>query len=410
MSVITPAFNAAPWIAESIQSVLNQTHADLELIVVNDGSTDQTAEIVSRFDDKRIHYISQNNRGLAAARNRGLKHATGQYVGFLDADDLWNSTMLESTVEYLTQFEHLAIVRTGYTLIGPSGENLTSRPHWGPWTHDVLENLIINNVFVPHAALVRKKCLDAVGFFDESLRANEDWDLWLRLAASKAQFGFIDRPLAQYRRHANNMTLDYDRMRSSAIAVLDKTFGQKEIAERIGHLRSRAYTNVLMRSSIEALRNDLLGLALRDFALAADMDLRVTTEVSYYYQVACVDLGATGNLGLQSIDLARGISILKEIAQLIDSPGMSKAGWIDRARAKAAMHKALGMVHFSRGLDMGAAAANFGRSLRNGPFDAAVWVWLVRAFLGKQRILRIKEILGRPVVANVREDLSTSSE
>jgi len=395
VSVIIPAYNASRWIRESINSVLYQTYQDFELIVVDDGSTDSTGKIVHQFHDERIRYIYQENKGLAGARNTGIQASKGEYIGFLDADDLWHPEMLEACISYLEFNPQIDVVRTGFHYIDPDGKRMEVEPEWGPWCGDVLDRLIVNNVFIALAAIIRRRCFEGAGLFDESLRANEDWDLWLRITAAGFQYGFIHKALAMYRRHDSNMTLDYERMRTGALAVLDKIFSQTELKSKIAHLRNEAYANVLVRSCIEALRKDLVKSALNDLALAAEYEKSVINNLSLYYQIACIGLDGSHTPTSKDIDLERGKLYLCQLMEHIDTLEPIKVTPLDRRRAKATVHMALGMIYYSYKSDMQSARWHFAKGIRYIPFSQASWAWLVRTVIGKERLKRIRSLLKR---------------
>ena len=205
VSVIIPAYNAASFVQETIKSVLDQTFHDFELIVVDDGSTDQTSEIIKKYKDKRIRYFFKSNSGVSETRNFGLENAKGDVVAFLDADDLFLPTNLEKKVFYLranpeTDLVHSSEIRFS----SATGENITTV--FGS-EGKVLEKLLAmrgNVIHSPSSVVVRKRLLDQVGGFDPKLSTSADWDMWVRLSA-KTPFGYIPEPLVKYRVHAAQM-------------------------------------------------------------------------------------------------------------------------------------------------------------------------------------------------------------
>lgn len=192
-SVVMPAFNVEKTIAPAIESVLRQTRGDFELIVVDDGSTDGTYAAVEPFvDDPRIRVVRHENRGLACARNTGIAHAGGRYLAFLDSDDLWMPTYLEAMAGALDEDPDAAI---GYTdawvlddrtrAIYSHGTAMSSvnPPAEPPRDPHALLALLVTGNFIFSSATVRRTVIEDVGPFDARLRAAEDWELWLRIAA-----------------------------------------------------------------------------------------------------------------------------------------------------------------------------------------------------------------------------------
>jgi hypothetical protein len=213
VSVLMPAYNSAAYIGLAIDSVRVQTYSDWELIIVNDGSTDQTADIVAGYAqaEARIHLFQQPNGGEAAARNTTLDHAQGELLAFLDADDLYRPDHLALAVDYLQRHpEHDAVYTDGYH-IDPRGTHLTtlSSRRRGPFTGDLFEQVVrASDVFgPPGCVVVRARPIREYGLrFDTAIGYGTDWDFWARFAAGSA-FGYIDQATYLYRIHPGNLTL-----------------------------------------------------------------------------------------------------------------------------------------------------------------------------------------------------------
>lgn len=223
VSVIIPAFNQSHYVGEAIASVLAQTFQDYEIIVVDDGSADNTRQVVESFG--RAHYIFQDNRGESGARNTGIRHATGRYVAFLDADDTFLPGKLESQVPILDARPEIGAVFADVYLCDAKGrpEGLLSAQigDRGKASGQVFEALVHGNFLAVNSVLIRREILHQVGMFDESIRAFPDWDLWLRVAAQYAFF-YLDMPVANYRVHGNMVSRDQERMWQGALAVRRK--------------------------------------------------------------------------------------------------------------------------------------------------------------------------------------------
>jgi len=209
VSVIIPTHNRADMLKEAIESVRQQTFADWELIVVDDGSTDQTRDVVDacRTADGRIRYAWQPPQGVCAARNRGFGVATGEFIGFLDDDDLWLPNKLAVQVEYLRTHPAVGFVSCPMRVQGPHGRIEGMRP-----THPFVnsfEALLIHNRIQSTTPLVRRCWFERVGGFDPARARAADYDLWLRLARVVA-FASTTEPLAVYRIHGHNMTAHID--------------------------------------------------------------------------------------------------------------------------------------------------------------------------------------------------------
>jgi glycosyltransferase involved in cell wall biosynthesis len=201
LSVIITCYNYSKYLVGCVESALRQTHRDIEVIIVNDGSTDDTDDVVRRFlFDPRIRYIKQNNAGQASAKNTGIRQATGELLAFLDADDLWESSKLEKQVPLFSD-PAVGVVYSRARYIDEGGREAPfelSGKYLKPRSGHVTENLFMDN-FVPFSSSVaRRHCLEEFGGFDESLKMGIDWDLWLRLS-TKYKFAYVDQPLLLYR-------------------------------------------------------------------------------------------------------------------------------------------------------------------------------------------------------------------
>jgi glycosyltransferase involved in cell wall biosynthesis len=244
VSVIIPVYNQMQFVSQAIESVLAQTFIDYEIIVINDGSTDNTAEVLANYE-KHIRLITQTNAGLSAARNSGLTIARGEMIGFLDADDLWYPGMLSTMVAHLRRNPHIDLVCGAWDVIDEKGRII--KPLNKPSNFkakvqaDFLRAVATGNLFLVHALLIRHKCFECCGAFDPDLRAVEDWDMWIRLAAHGHKADLIDVPVARYRRHKGNMTYEPHRMEQASRQLLTRLFLNPQLAPRIADLQDHAY-------------------------------------------------------------------------------------------------------------------------------------------------------------------------
>ncbi len=248
VSVIIPAFNCARYIADAIDSVLAQTYQDLEIIVVDDGSTDGTGEVVRRYGD-RVRYIRQKNRGPSGAKNTGIQAARGEYISTLDGDDLWMPDRLEKLVPLLDQQPELGFAYGDCYRIDETPDHVWQQTafqiHGGARRGWVLERLVMVNFVPSQSVIIRRSALDAVGLFDETYRIGEDWDLWLRLAA-RYPVDFIPDVVAMRRQHTQNITNNSDvTMMSNAVSIL-RNLKQRE-PEAVARIR-QAYHRALAQA------------------------------------------------------------------------------------------------------------------------------------------------------------------
>lgn len=223
VSVVIPAYNAAAHLRATLESVLAQSHSALEVIVVDDGSTDDTFEILTEFGSK-VRVLRQPNAGQAAARNHGARKAAGEFLAFLDSDDLWDGDKIERQVDLLERHpealavycDHRAIDVSG-AVIGESGALRHLRP-----SGNVLQALLLGSCIVtPGLVLMRRSAFESSGDFDEhpSMRGHEDYALWLRLAA-RGPVVYSPQTLVSYRRHSQQATTQADYECRMAVAHL----------------------------------------------------------------------------------------------------------------------------------------------------------------------------------------------
>jgi glycosyltransferase involved in cell wall biosynthesis len=207
VSVVIPSYNSSRYLAEAIDSVLAQTYQDFEIIVIDDGSTDSTAELVAGYGD-RVRYYQQHQRGPAAARNLGIRSARGRYVAFQDADDLWMPDKLAKQMALLERRPELAMVFCGHTAFDVEGpvtwcRGLEKR-RW-LMKGDVVQNIFLNSEIGTPTVMVRRDVFDSVGGFDEDLQIGEDDNLWMRIA-SAYPVELLDEPMAAVRVHSKGIS------------------------------------------------------------------------------------------------------------------------------------------------------------------------------------------------------------
>jgi glycosyltransferase involved in cell wall biosynthesis len=202
VSVIIPAYNSAKFVGGAIESVLAQTMQDFEIIVVDDGSKDETAKAVERFlADSRVRYLRQENRGLPGARNAGAKVSHGEYLAFLDADDYLAPNALQAMRE---KFEESGSAWLNVGVLKLEGENRTIR-HPGLPESDLLL-AILEDDFITRSPFYPRKEFFAIGMYDEEIRMREDWDINIRMIAAGKPFVLLDEPLYLYTRTEGSIT------------------------------------------------------------------------------------------------------------------------------------------------------------------------------------------------------------
>lgn len=262
VSVVIPVYNSEQTLRETIESVLQQTHTNLEVIVINDGSQDSTLEILDRIDDTRLKVFSFQNAGLAASRNRGIQKAAGDYISFIDADDLWTPNKLASQLEALHRHPDAAVAYSWTDLIDRTGRWLRSGGHTTVNGNVYARILTVNFLENGSNALIRTQAISTVGQFDESLPAAEDWEFYIRLAKYH-QFVAVPRAQILYRVSSASMTMNVERQKTAMLAVIDRAFSNAP--ESLQYLKRYSIANACKYLTYKALE----GIPTRDRARIA---------------------------------------------------------------------------------------------------------------------------------------------
>jgi glycosyltransferase involved in cell wall biosynthesis len=214
VTVIMPCYNHAQFLTDSIKSVLRQTYSNLELIIVDDCSSDNSRDLIQALakTDTRINYIRHElNQGASKSRNVGLRAASGKFIGFCDADDIWESPKLSCQVDLLEKNPDYDVVYCDTIIIDehgfPTGQRFSQRfPPPKPAAGWLFQHLIVRNFINMQSVLMRKECVQSVGYFDEGIKWVEDWWYWVRLSRSH-RFLYSKDPLAKYRVHGRSTNL-----------------------------------------------------------------------------------------------------------------------------------------------------------------------------------------------------------
>ncbi|MEP1740838.1 MAG: glycosyltransferase [Kangiellaceae bacterium] len=279
VSVVMPVYNVEKYIKSAIQSVLDQTYQNLELIIVNDGSTDKSEEIYSQFTDSRIKIIKQQNRGLAGARNSGIRSSTGEYVAFLDSDDLWACDKLESHVQHLDNDDQIGVSYSHSKLINESGEPIGISQSSKVKNIELGDIICRNPIGNGSSPVIRKSLLEQTSFhssiqgnselsyFDESFRQSEDIEYWIRIAlVSELKFEGIPRQLTLYRVNASGLSANLNNQFESWSRAMNKL--ALIAPKRISKFRSLAEAYQLRYLARRAVKNGNCKHAIR-LALSA---------------------------------------------------------------------------------------------------------------------------------------------
>lgn len=243
VSVIIPVYNGAEEVRRAIDSALAQQNCEVEVIVLNDGSKDDTESVLAEYGD-RIRAINQQNRGLAQTRNNGIELARGEWIAFLDHDDYWKPEKLSEQLK--------AAERTGndvvYTNAGNFGQvdrvaELRSEPS-AMVEGDLLEPLLLDNFIVVSSVMIRRSVIQELQGFNASLPCVEDWDLWLRLSGKGVRFAAVREPVTMYQWRAGSMSKNYDLMRTTRKRIVSEALETERAKALAWSVRRRAMASV----------------------------------------------------------------------------------------------------------------------------------------------------------------------
>ncbi len=234
ISVVMPVYNVEAYIEQAIESVLAQTMQDFELIIIDDDGQDRSIDLARQFRDDRIRIIQQNNRGLAGARNTGIRDARGKYIAFLDSDDFWDSRKLERHVKLMESKPDCGVSFSSSLFVDENGQSLNriQQPERKK-DYDAAYVFIRNPIGNGSAPVIRRQVLKAIEFavhshahrqyFDESLRQSEDVECWTRISLlTKTTFMFIDEPLTCYRVNNGGLSANVQDQYRTWLSLLDK--------------------------------------------------------------------------------------------------------------------------------------------------------------------------------------------
>jgi glycosyltransferase involved in cell wall biosynthesis len=265
ISVIMPTYNRADLVGQAIDSVRQQDFEDWELIVVDDGSTDETPEILSAYGRSgKVHCVRQENAGQSVARNRGLQRAKGKWVAFLDSDNRWLPHKLSTQVNALKTMSDVDVLYGDIELIDEEGRFVSSQPERPRYSGIIWRQLLHSNCVNFNTSVVRREKIEAVGRFDERLRRGEDYDLWLRLSAN-ASFQYLPGVVAQYRVAGARVSDDYSGVFKSNLASVENFFESNPnflSKSEAGCVRAELYARLARSCAANGLMYDGITAAL----------------------------------------------------------------------------------------------------------------------------------------------------
>ena len=392
ISVIIPTYNHARYLACAVRSILSQMFCDWEAIIVDDGSTDDTAQVVRTFTDARLRYVYQRNQGLSAARNAGLALVHSPLVAFLDADDEWEPEFLSTCLSLFEQKPGLAGVYTRTRYIDGEGLLLPAVGGGVVPAEQLYDRLLEGGFFPPAAALISTQAVVDAGGFDDSLTSVEDWDLWLRVAGQGTMVGIPDA-LARYRILSGSMSTDVARMHRNRMRVLDKYFGPPSGApESWPSDKRRAYAFAYRAGALGHIQQQRRDEAWRILAEAVRVWPEMLTRLDTFYELICDDQprGYRGQAHLLDIE-AHGAQVRDCLDRLLAASSELRPL---SASAYGNLYLAMAMLSDQAGR-WKEARRHLREAVRSNPKllgKAPVWRRLAKLHLGRNALEAVRHI------------------
>src|SRR3989338_6857241 len=292
VSVILPTYNCAAFLPHSIGSILAQTYNSYEIIVVDDGSTDNTKEVLYPFMQRIKYILLEQNKGLPTARNIGILSAHGKYIAFIDADDLWLPEKLQTDIEYFETHPEVSMVYSKHLNIDQNGRMLDEASQKRLPSGNVFAQLFSEQNFInTSSVIVQKEVFKTTGLFDEQLFNCQDWDMWLRITFY-FKVGGINTPLLKYRHNPHSLSKNRNNVLKYQKIVIDKTYNSfKDKGKGISNkLYKRRLSSHYAKVGRHFLRMGNKALALENFYSSLKYDLLNFRTIRYYLYTSFICL------------------------------------------------------------------------------------------------------------------------
>lgn len=355
VSVVIPAYNQAHFLADAMRSVLAQTYTDFELILVDDGSTDDTPAVARQFNGllpNRLHYIRQTNQGLAGARNTGIRSAAGEFVALLDSDDQWLPDYLKKMLQMTEEQPQATVYYCPVVYMDADGRELPQQTTGIELSPDQIYPAMLRaNFLVPSTILARRQVVLEAGLFDPIFRRLQDWELWLRLLRAGHTFAGTRERLVRYRLHGSSLSSDAVGGQRAALAMVEKLFGSDD-GQYQGWLeeKRRAYGGAYRYQVLSYVqRQDDWQSAAQYLRKALQVDPSIAGDINLFYELG---LGAQpiGYRGTgQNLAFQDNILDLKSILQDVFRPPLSEPLAGLQRRTWGTAYYALGLLAYNLG-------------------------------------------------------------
>ena len=396
VSVVIPAYNQGVYLVEAVESVLAQTYRNFEIIIVDDGSTDNTREVAHSFGD-RVRYIWQENQGLAGARNTGIRHARGRFIALLDSDDRWLPGFLKNMVNLAQEHPEGDVYYSGWLAMDEKGKPLPQRSDGLVVPPQEMYLRVLRGNFLNCCSLLlRRGSLLQAGLFDPSFRRLQDWELWLRMLRDGFTFLGTTERMVLYRMHSESLSTDPAGGQQAAVLIAKKLFGEDD-----GHQGDWSETKRLMYGGVyryhalsSLMRQGDWQSAGRYLKKALQADPSLADDLSLFYELA-VGAQPMGHRGrLTELDFRENASRMVEmLSATLQPPVPGKV----QEKAWASAYQALGTAAYNAG-KLRLARQYIGHSLSHRSPRAAspkVLVLWLKTFAGSANLSKLRRLRKR---------------
>ena len=351
ISVVIPTYNQADYLATALNSVLAQTYRGYEIVIVDDGSTDETAHIVRNFvmaRPRQISYVRQPNCGLAAARNAGIRAAKGHWVALLDSDDIWLPDFLETMLRLLHEHPQTDVFYCGVQFMDAHGIDLPQVSNQTVPSHHMYAALLRANFLIPSTIFLRKMAVVGAGYFDPAFRRLQDWELWWRML--QLGYGFVgtEEILVRYRVHDNSLSADAAGGQRAMLDMVEKHFGKEE--ERTPDWpwdKTRAYGGAFRYHALNALQRQRDWVSCASYLRKAlQFDPALALDISLFYELALgtQPLGYRGSIHF--LDMEENASEIEQLLYRLFRDPCPAAVKLLHAQVHSTAYSALGMAAY----------------------------------------------------------------